>query len=65
MLLYIIMKYLLLLLVILTACTGCYNSKEIYHTDLTSFKDDVNESIIDGFYGGDTTNISSQVYLLK
>ena len=30
-----------------------------------SFKDDVNKSIIDGFYNNDTTNISKTIYLLR
>lgn len=56
------MKYLLLLLILLT---GCYSSKTINSVKTTSLKDDINESIIKDFYDGDTTGVSSEVYLLK
>lgn len=56
------MKYLLILLIVLT---GCSTNKTIYPVKTTSLKDDVNESIINDFYDGDTTGVSSKVYLLK
>jgi len=57
------MKYLLLSLIILT---GCSTSKTINKDKSTSsLKDDINESIVKGFYDGDTTGLSSDVYLLK
>jgi hypothetical protein len=31
----------------------------------TSFKDELNDSIIDGFYNNDTTGISQTIYLIK
>ena len=57
-----IMKYLLILLIVLT---GCSTSKTIHPVKTTSLKDDINESIINDFYDGDTTGVSSKIYLLK
>ena len=59
------MKYFIFIfiLMILNACS--MKRVHIYEEELHTFKDDVNKSIIDGFYDNDTTNISETVYLLK
>ena len=56
------MKYILILLIILT---GCSTSKTSYTEKKSSLTEDVNMSIVNDFYDGDTTKVSSQVYLLK
>ena len=56
------MKYLLILLITLT---GCSVSQTIHPVKTISMTEDVNQSIIDGFYDGDTTGITSKIYLLN
>lgn len=56
------MKYILISLIILT---GCSTSKTSYTEKKYSLTEDVNMSIVNDFYDGDTTKVSSQVYLLK
>lgn len=56
------MKYLLLLLIIIT---GCSTNKPIHSVKITSLTDDINISIINDFYDGDTTNVTSKIYLVK
>jgi hypothetical protein len=51
------MKYIILLVI------GCSEPKPI-NTD-TPFKDDINNSIIDGFYNNDTIGKSHLIYLIK
>ena len=51
------MKYIILLVI------GCSDPKPI-NTD-TSFKDYINNSIIDGFYNNDTIGKSHLIYLIK
>ena len=58
--LYINMKYLLSLSLLLIILTGCSSNHPT-----TTLTQDINESIIDGFYDGDTTGISPQIYLLR
>ena len=48
------MKYIILLVI------GCSEPKPD-----TSFKDDINNSIIDGFYNNDTIGKSHLIYLIK
>ncbi len=58
-------KYLLILVTILiTSCSSTKQSFSTYDKNF-SLKDDINLSIIDGFYNGDTTGISKNIYLLK
>ena len=58
-------KYLLILATILiTSCSSTKQSVSTYNKDF-SLKDEINQSIIDGFYNGDTTSISKNIYLLK
>lgn len=55
------MKYLLILLLL----TSCSASQSIHLVKTKSFTKDINESIINDFYGSDTTGLSSKIYLLK
>jgi hypothetical protein len=54
------MKYIILLSFFITSCS---TSKPI--NPYTSFKDDINNSIIDGFYNNDTIGKSHLIYLIK
>ena len=61
----IMIKYLLIFVIFLiTSCSTTKQSICTYDEDF-SFKDQINQSIIDGFYNGDTTGISRNIYLLK
>jgi hypothetical protein len=53
------MKYIILLSFFITSCS---TPKPINDT---SFKDDINNSIIDGFYNNDTIGKSHLIYLIK
>jgi hypothetical protein len=68
------MKYLIIILIFFAfSCkvqekTTCYNelsfnSKNIVNTN--EFRDELNKSIIDGFYDNDTSGISHKIYLIK
>jgi len=50
------------LLLILLLFSSCVTTKQF---EPTSFKDDINASIIDGFYNNDTTNLSGTIYLIR
>jgi uncharacterized lipoprotein YmbA len=54
-------KYIIAL--ILISLASCATTKQA--TKTFSFRDEVNNSIIDGFYGGDKTQLSKDVFLLK
>ncbi len=54
-------KYIIAL--ILISLASCVTTKQT--TKTFSFRDEVNNSIIDGFYGGDKTQLSKDVFLLK
>jgi len=57
------MKYLLFILIVLM--TSCLTTKiNPVISENYSFKEEVNKSIIDGFFDGDTTNINN-IYLLR
>ena len=59
------MKHLLFILaILLTSCSIEKPLINICNAD-SSFKDDVNKSIVDGFFDGDTTNIPKNTYFLK
>jgi hypothetical protein len=61
------MKYFLIIIFILiTSCSiSKSNKSETVYNDNFSLKDEMNKSIIDGFYNGDTTNISQNIYFIK
>jgi len=58
-------KYLLLILsFFIVSCSSTKQTVSTYDKNY-SLKDDINKSIIDGFYNGDTIGISKNIYLLK
>jgi hypothetical protein len=61
------MKNLLYFLFVLIVLSGCSTNKRVpyRYEDNFSLNDEMNKSIIDGFYGGDTTGIGHKIYLLK
>lgn len=54
----------LLLLVILTL-SSCQSERVVVRVSVKSLTEDINESIIDGFYNGDTTGLASKGVLIK
>jgi hypothetical protein len=59
------MKYIFIFIIAVTF-SSCACQKEIQKPlSLTEFKNDINSSIIDGFYNNDTVGISQTIYLLK
>lgn len=58
-------KYLLIFITLLI--TSCSLTKQPAHSYDKNFslKDEINKSIIEGFYNNDTTGISKNIYLLK
>jgi hypothetical protein len=50
---------------ILTSCLAPSKTISSYSIDKTEFVNDLNASIIEGFYNNDTTGISESIYLLK
>jgi len=60
------LKYILLILLFfIVSCSSKKQIISITYNNEFSFKDEINKSIIDGFYNGDTTNIGNDIYLLK
>jgi len=58
-------KYLLIfLLILITSCSSIKQSVSTCDENF-SLKDEINKSIIDGFYNNDTTDIGDKIYLLK
>ena len=55
-------KYLLIFLIV--SCSSTKQTISTYDKNF-SLKDEINKSIIDGFYNNDTTGISNKIYLLK
>lgn len=58
------MKKIIILLVILTLAS-CQAERVVVKVTVKSLKEDVNESIVDGFYNGDTTGLMAKGVLLK
>jgi len=56
------MKFLIMVAIFFTL-TGCSSTKIVINHD--ELKDEINASIIDGFYNNDTSGISKSIYLLK
>jgi hypothetical protein len=54
------MKYLIIILICLCSCKATETIKKPI-----AFKDDLNKSIVDGFYNNDTTGISKNIYFLR
>lgn len=59
------MKYIFFaLLIFLASCTCTKETTYTYSPDF-SFKEELNASVIDGFYDNDTIGKSNEIYLLK
>jgi hypothetical protein len=58
------MKKIIILLVILTLAS-CQSERVVVKVTVKTLKEDVNESIVDGFYNGDTTGLASKGILIK
>ena len=58
------MKKIIILLVILTLAS-CQAERVVVKVTVKTLKEDVNESIVDGFYNGDTTGLMAKGVLLK
>jgi hypothetical protein len=58
------MKKIIILLVILTLAS-CQAERVVVKVTVKTLKEDVNESIVDGFYNGDTTGLASKGILIK
>jgi hypothetical protein len=61
-------KTLILILLIATVLISCNSQKTITNNSewiAFDFANDLNNSIIDGFYDGDSTKVPENIYLLK
>jgi len=58
------MKKIIILLVILTLAS-CQAERVVVKVKVKTLTDDINESIVDGFYNGDTTGLMAKGVLLK
>ena len=55
----------ILVIIMCLILISCTKKASINSYSSTSIKDIVNQEIIDGFFDGDTTNISKEYYFLK
>jgi hypothetical protein len=58
------MKKIIILLVILTLAS-CQAERVVVKVKVKTLTEDINESIVDGFYNGDTTGLMAKGVLLK
>ena len=58
------MKKIIILLVILTLAS-CQAERVVVRVKVKTLTEDINESIVDGFYNGDTTGLMAKGVLLK
>ena len=58
------MKNIIILLVILTLAS-CRSERVVVKVKVKTLTEDINESIVDGFYNGDTTGLASKGVLIK
>lgn len=58
------MKKIIILLVILTLAS-CQAERVVVKVTVKTLTEDINESIVDGFYNGDTTGLMAKGVLLK
>ena len=58
------MKNIIILLVILTLAS-CRSERVVVKVKVKTLTEDINESIVDGFYNGDTTGLMAKGVLLK
>jgi hypothetical protein len=58
------MKKIIILLVILTLAS-CQSERVVVKVTVKTLTEDINESIVDGFYNGDTTGLMAKGILIK
>jgi|APGre2960657444_1045066.scaffolds.fasta_scaffold380898_2 hypothetical protein len=58
------MKKIIILLVILTLAS-CQSERVVVKVTVKTLTEDINESIVDGFYNGDTTGLVAKGILIK
>ena len=58
------MKKIIILLVILTLAS-CQAERVVVKVTVKTLTEDINESIVDGFYNGDTTGLMAKGILIK
>ena len=58
------MKKIIILLVILTLAS-CQSERVVVKVTVKTLTEDINESIVDGFYNNDTVGLTSKIYLVK
>lgn len=54
-----------LIIIISIFLFSCNSEKQISLIDTSFFKNEINKTIIDGFYENDTTGIGDKIYLIK
>ena len=57
------MKKIIILLGIIL--TSCQSERVVVKVTVKTLTQDINESIVDGFYNNDTVGLTSKIYLLK
>jgi hypothetical protein len=45
--------------------TSCQSERVVVKVTVKTLTQDINESIVDGFYNNDTVGLTSKIYLLK
>lgn len=58
------MKKIIILLVTLTLAS-CQSERVVVKVKVKTLTEDINESIVDGFYNGDTTGLAAKGILIK
>ena len=59
------MKKIIILLVILTLASCHTSQRVVVKVKVKTLTEDINESIVDGFYNGETTGLMAKGVLLK
>lgn len=59
------MKNIIILLSVVFTLTSCQSERVVVRVSVKSLTEDINESIVDGFYNGDTTGLASKGVLIK
>jgi hypothetical protein len=59
------MKNIIILLLVILTLASCRSERVVVKVKVKSLTEDINESIVDGFYNGDTTGLASKGVLIK
>lgn len=59
------MKNIIILLLVILTLASCQSERVVVRVSVKSLTEDINESIVDGFYNGDTTGLASKGVLIK